>query len=217
MIAILNSMVLGFNWMKELYAEDLEFLPIIDKCKHGVHGAYSIHDGFLFKGNKLCVPKSSFRELSVQEEHIRGLAGHFGINKTLEILQEHLYWSKMNGDVHAIISKCSTCQRSKSHFHQGLCSLLSVPIQLWEDINMDFIVALQRTQKKKDATVMVVVDRFLKMAHFIPYHKMTMLLTGPGCISRRLFAYMGFLRPCVRLRLQVPKLFLEEPMENAWH
>jgi len=35
---------------------------------------------------------------------------------------------------------------------------------------MDFIVALPQTPRVKDA-IMVVVDRFSKMAHFIAYHK----------------------------------------------
>lgn len=76
------------------------------KCSKGAYEDYSVHDGFLFKGAKLCIPKSSFRELLIRETHGGGLAGHFGINKTLDMLKQHFYWPKMVGDVQAVVARC---------------------------------------------------------------------------------------------------------------
>ena len=45
---------------------------------------FILQDQLLFKGNWLCVPKGSVRENIVKEKHCGSLAGHFGIDKTLE-------------------------------------------------------------------------------------------------------------------------------------
>ena len=75
----------------------------------------------------------------MKEAHGGRLVGHFGMNKTLAILKEHLYGPKMQGDVQGIISGCATCQKSKSSFHQGMYTLLRIPDYPWDDVAMDLL------------------------------------------------------------------------------
>lgn len=65
-----------------------------------------------------------------------------------------------------VLKRCATCQKAKSTFKKGLYTPLLAPLRHWEDFSMDFIVVLLKTQRGKDA-IMVVVDMFSKMTHFI--------------------------------------------------
>jgi len=86
------------------------------------------------------------------------------------MLKEHYYWTSMSKDVEHFVKRCSTCQLAKSHLRpQGLYSPLSIPHGPWEDVSLDFITGLPRMQRHKDS-IMVVVDRFSKMAHFMACH-----------------------------------------------
>jgi hypothetical protein len=64
---------------------------------------------------------------------------------------------------------CDTCQRVKAE-HQRPARLLQplkIPEWKWEDIRMDIIVGLPRTQAGYDS-IWVIVDRLTNVAHFIP-------------------------------------------------
>ena len=46
----------------------------------------------------------------------------------------------------------------------GLLQPLSIPRQCWEEISLDFITSLLKSERK--SVIMVVVDRLTKYAHF---------------------------------------------------
>jgi hypothetical protein len=67
------------------------------------------------------------------------------------------------------VARCDTCQRTKAEHQKpvGLLQPLPVPKWKWEEIGMDFVTGLPRTQKGNDS-IWVIIDRLTKVAHFIP-------------------------------------------------
>jgi hypothetical protein len=84
-------------------------------------------------------------------------------------LKATYWWYDMKRDVAEYVALCDTCQLVKDD-HQRPARLLQplqVPEWKWEEITMDFIMGLPRTQSGYDST-WVIMDRLTKVAHFIP-------------------------------------------------
>jgi hypothetical protein len=170
-VSTLNAKLLGFEYVKELYVNDDDFVSVYGACEKAAFGKFYRLDGYLFRENRLCVPNSSMCELLVREAHGGGLMGHFGVRKTLDVLHEHFFWPKMKRDVERVCARCVTCRQAKSRvLPHGLYTPLPVPSAPWVDISMDFVLGLPRSRKGRDSNF-VVVTRFSKMTHFISCHK----------------------------------------------
>jgi hypothetical protein len=168
---MLNAKLMGFEQVKEQYANDSYFANVVVECAKGACDGFFMHEGYLFKMGRMCIPSGSLRELLVREAHGGGLSGHFGEKKTYELLKEHFFWPSMLRDVHKVIERCAICKKAKGKENAyGLYMPLPIPEQPWMDVSMDFVLGLPRTQRGKDS-IMVVVDRFSKMSHFIPCNK----------------------------------------------
>src|SRR4051812_2088832 len=77
-------------------------------------------------------------------------------------------WPNLKLDVENFVKQCSVCQQAK-HEHckkPGLLQPLPVPDGPWQSISMDFVEGLPKSDGY--STILVVVDRFSKVAHFLP-------------------------------------------------
>ena len=74
----------------------------------------------------------------------------------------------MKKDIAEFVAKCPNSQKVKAEHLKfgGLLREIQIPTWKWEDINMDFVVGLPRTQKS--FSIQVVVDWLTKSARFIP-------------------------------------------------
>ena len=134
LLSTLEAKVLGFEHVKDLYENDIDFANLYGECENFDFGKFYRLDGYLFKENKLYLPNSSMRELLVREAHSGGLMGHFGVKKTLDTLNEYFFWPKMRKGVERICSRCITCRKAKPRvLPHGLYTLLPISSTPWVD------------------------------------------------------------------------------------
>jgi transposase InsO family protein len=67
------------------------------------------------------------------------------------------------------VSECDICRKVNADYMKprGLLQPLNIPDWKWDDISMVFIVGLSMTAHKFDS-IWVIMDRFTKLAHFVP-------------------------------------------------
>jgi hypothetical protein len=92
---------------------------------------FHLQDKMLCHMDHLCVP-SSERVNMIWESHYSWVAGHFGIEKTVEMLQKHFYWLKIRWDVNKYTRSCTTCTIAKlTTKKQGMHNPLPTPDKPW--------------------------------------------------------------------------------------
>jgi hypothetical protein len=147
-----------------LYETDPDFSTTYQMLgENSVVTNFHLQDGLLCRLGHLCVPSSEHAKL-IWEAHYSRVAGHFGVEKTVAVLQKHFYWPKLRQDVSKYIRSCTACAIAKpTTKKQGLYTPLPTPNKPWESISMDYMSGLPSTKRGNDC-VFVVVDRFSKMA-----------------------------------------------------
>ena len=130
--------------------------------------------GCVRHNSKLYVPdQQALRQALLKLHHDDPMAGHFGVERTNELIQREFYWEGIAHDVEEYVNSCDRCQRTKAPRHKPYGELhpLPTPSRPFEQISMDFIAPLPPSRRTDDEKVfdaiLVVVDRFTKYAVYI--------------------------------------------------
>jgi len=150
-------------------------------------------DGCLWYERSLYVPEGKLRIEVLRNGHDDPLSGHFGFERTLEQIQRLYYWTGIRQYVKDYVDSCQACARAtpKRHAPHGLLRPLEAPNGPWEDLTLDFVTDLPPSGFGGQFydSILVVVDKFTKMVHYIPCRK---TITAAGLAEI-------FLRDIVRL------------------
>ena len=100
------------------------------------------------------------------ELHTSPLGGYSGFLKTCHKVKKDIFWDGLKYDIQKFVVECLVCQQNKVETIKtlGLLQPLAIPSQHWEEVSMDFIMGLPKSEGK--SVIMVLVDRLTKYAHF---------------------------------------------------
>nr|GEZ49753.1 hypothetical protein [Tanacetum cinerariifolium] len=141
---------------------------------------------------RMDIEDPTLRDAVLSEAHSSPFSIYSGSTKMYGDLKQHFWWNGIKQDIATYVGRCLICQQVKIE-HQcasGLLQPLDIPVWKWDEISMDFVTGLPRTQKKNDA-IWVVVDRLTKSLTFFLFAKISRLVDWQIFFGRRLFDYMA--------------------------
>jgi hypothetical protein len=129
---------------------------------------YSLHQGIIRRNGVIWIgDNSALRTKLITALHDSAVGGHSGVHATYHRVKKMFWWKGLKNDVTLFVAQCQVCQQAKSErvHPPGLLQPLPIPTGAWEDVSMDFVEGLPKSEGFD--TILVVVDRFSKYAHFI--------------------------------------------------
>lgn len=131
----------------------------------------------LRRNGKVWIPEDkALRANIMMRNHDDPIGGHYGVDKTVELLQRKYFWPYVRRDVHEYIGRCAACQLNKIRRHKPWGTLVSLPVPnaAWRHYSLDFVTDLPKSKdergKEYDA-ILVLVDRFTKYVRYLPVTK----------------------------------------------
>ncbi|KAH9310418.1 hypothetical protein KI387_025453, partial [Taxus chinensis] len=123
-------------------------------------------DTFWYKDQLYLCKNSTLKHHVLSELHSSPIGGHAGVLKTYHRVKKDLFWEGSKGYVQKFVAECLVCQKNKGKTIKtpSLLQPLSIPSERWEEVSMDFIKGLPKSEGK--SVIMVMVDRLTKYAHF---------------------------------------------------
>ena len=121
-------------------------------------------DGITYMNKQIYIPNNrKIKEQNLQENHDPADIGHPGQQKMMELVKRNYWWPGLKGDIKKYVQGCFKCQQNKVQYQKksGELHLLDIPQELWQEISIDIIGPLPKSNRM-DA-IMVIVDRFTKM------------------------------------------------------
>jgi hypothetical protein len=164
------------DWLQEVlnsYITDATATTLLQEL--AIHSpndkGFSLDKGVIQYKNRMYIGENlALQTKLISSLHDSAVGGHSGIQATYQRIKQLYYWPGLKLAVENYVKQCQICQQAKSLRTKpaGLLQPLPPPTTPWHEITLDFIEGLLNSDGAN--SILVVVDRLTKYAHFLPLH-----------------------------------------------
>jgi len=128
---------------------------------------WEVEDGIVMREGRIYIPEGELRGEIICLHYDTLVGGHRGRWKIVELVARNYWWPGLTKEIGKYVEGCDVCQRHKNRSKAPAGKLMpnAIPEKPWSHISADFITKLPLAQRYN--AVLVVCDRFSKIAHFI--------------------------------------------------
>ena len=135
---------------------------------------------------QLCLPKK-YRKEALEGCHDN--VGHFGIDRTLDLLRDRFYWPHLMEEAQEYVSSCRRCQMAKGK--QQLAPLqpyhADAPMEL---VHMDYLT-IEHGRTGNDVNILIITDHYSRFAQAVKTSNQTSYTTAQAAYNH-FFSKYGF-------------------------
>jgi len=134
-------------------------------------------------GTTRTVPPIEERLSIIKVAHVQN--GHFGVRRTVSLLQPHYHWVGLWVDVATFIGQCDFCHRTRVSFNSKSPQLNSLPVvPVGVRWSVDLAGPFQNVSRQGNKYIMVCVEAYSKWVELIPIPSKEAQHTADAFLSR---------------------------------
>lgn len=127
-------------------------VPANTKIYFKYRGELSTQDGLIFRNDRIVIPHSIQRSM-VDRVHV----SHNGIESTLKLARENVFWPGMSSQIIDVVKECQICAKYAPSQPKPPMQTHAIPIYPWQVVSMDVFFADYAGRKRN---FLVTVDHY---------------------------------------------------------
>ncbi|XP_058817136.1 uncharacterized protein K02A2.6-like [Topomyia yanbarensis] len=133
------------DFIRNGWPNSINRVPSVAKIYFKYRNELSTQDGFIFRNDRIVIPVTLQRCI-IDKVHV----SHNGIESTLKLARENVFWPGMSAQITDVVKECATCAKFAPSQQKPPMQSHAIAVYPWQIVSMDVFFAMYRNYIELD-------------------------------------------------------------------